>query len=44
MVRTLALIGGLLAFVDYFGAFCFWAYGVVRATQAELRQGNRHVA
>lgn len=39
MIRTLALIGGLIAFVDYFGAFCFWAYSVFRAAQAEIRRG-----
>jgi len=39
MIHTLALIGGLLAFVDYFGAFAFWFYSTARAVRAEMRRG-----
>ena len=39
MIRTLALIGGLLAFVDYFGAVAFWFYSALHAVRVEMRRG-----
>jgi len=39
MIHTLALIGGLLAFLDYFGAFAFWFCSTARAVRAQLRKG-----